>query len=1177
MKIKRLEIKGFKSFPDKTVLEFKPGICGIVGPNGCGKSNVFEAIRWTMGEQRARTLRSKKMEDVIFNGSESRKPVGMAEVKLVLSNTDGQGPPSMSDYEEIMIGRRLFRDGESQYEINNISCRLADVTDFFLDTGVGKNSYAIIEQGRVDMVVASKPEDRRILIEEAAGISRYKSRKEAALKKLESTRQNLTRINDVIAEVKRQSTALKRQASRAEKYRKLSERLRELDLNRHARMCRDLQEKAKELKSRLEEQSALLAQCDAAVASSSAQLEVNKLKSLQTEKALKDLLESRHSVELELSSVRSAVERDRGRTALLKERLHVIEAERRGLEQKLIEIRLNHDTISAAKAEVLTEIDEAGKRLKQVLSSTIDTDRSLSQEKKRLDGLKEDIFRLLQETAQQRNRREGLGRRAVELSATLAKTCSELDSVAESIGKETTEKEQLSTDAAEIVGLKGEATAAKTRLVADRQETSKIIASLRSQLATAEKKLAGAKARLQSLEEMQKDYRVYDDGVRFLMNDSLLRKAESMLGPVAELVEVPPEFQKALTTALGDRLGHIVVMSTRHGIEAANRLEEASAGRSTFIPIRPRCMGSSHNGSTPPGLRRLLDVVSFKDECGPLGEFLLGCCYVVEDLAEAIEIWDRNGFHADLVTKKGELINRYGEITGGSQDSRRDEIFEKRREILCLHRDVESTDRDRAELVAALKTKEESIEEISGNIEQSDRLINELSMKEVRMRKDIERLDSQIANSKRRLQVLRLEKERLQKEQEKISGDRSKAATTVERLETRRSQMEKEREQAGERVEQLTREAGIHSKVTGEMRVKLAQLEERGRSLEREYKASSDNITRHEKSISGLTDETARNTQEAERLDREIAGAALQEQELMKKHEAQAVTIQDYKTISEELAESVRKLEATTADDSKRAKDLRERTHDLEMESVRAEQALEGLVEKILERYQTDPRTVPAPEILPNDAEIEDLRSKIESMGEVNLAAIAESRQIEERLTFLREQADDLQQAVDSLYATINAINKTTKARFRDAFDSVNTKFQEIFPFLFKGGEARLQLTDEEDLLETGVDIMARPPGKRIQNMDLLSGGEKALTAVALIFSIFLTRPSPFCLLDEVDAPLDDSNLGRFNEMLKKLSDQTQFLVITHNKRSMAAADSLYGVTMEELGASRVVSVEFMD
>jgi chromosome segregation protein len=1177
MEIKRLEIKGFKSFPDKTVLEFKPGISGIVGPNGCGKSNVFEAIRWSMGEQRARTLRGKKMEDIIFNGSESRKPVGMAEVKLVLSNSGGDAPPSMADYEEIMICRRLFRDGESQYEINNIPCRLSDIIDFFLDTGVGKNSYAIIEQGRVDMVVASKPEDRRTLIEEAAGISRYKSRKEAALKKLELTRQNLTRINDVIAEVKRQSAALKRQASRAERYRKLSERLRALDLNRHAYKSHELQGRIERLAANLAEQSALLMESEATLASSAAHLERDKLKALETERSLKQLLEARHAVDLELTSMRGRIERDRETISQLKDRKHRIEAEKSVLQEKLLEIRDNHDAIAKNKSDVQVQIEEAGKQLKQALSETAETDRSLNQEKKALDSLKEDIFRVLQETSQQRNRRESLTRRETEIATTLARNASESEIATESMNIEKRDRERISKEAHELATFREEALERKERWVAERQQISQRIAALRSECATAEKKLAGTLARLESLEEMRLDYSSYDEGVRFLMNDAASRGSDFVLGPLAELLEAPPEFHKALSAALGERLGHVVVASTRHGMEAANRLEAAAAGRSTFIPLLPRCDDKSDCGPVPPGLKRLQDVVTFKEGCERIGEFLLGRCFVVEDMAEAVNIWELNGAYVDLVTKNGEFVSRYGEIAGGSLDTGRTEIFEKRQEIENLRDAADSMETFLSDRLDSLKIEEETSRQLSARIEETEKLINEFNLKEIRIRKDLERLDSQIANSERRLQVLGLERDRLEKERAGISEDCAKIVETIEALEAQRKGLEGERDQVSQRIQDLTQAVGLNSNITGEMRVKLAQLEERGRSLEREHEAASETLSQHERRISNLDHEFEHNAQETKRLETGLSTALVREQELMRQHQEQAGKLQELGKISELLADSVRSLEETTTTTEKRTRELRERTHSLEMELVRERQMLEGLVEKILERYHMDPRTLPAPDAAPDDNEIADIRAKMEAMGEVNLAAIAESKQIEERLGFLREQAEDLQKAVDSLYATISAINKTTKERFRAAFDRVNEKFQEIFPFLFKGGEARLELTDEEDLLETGVDIMARPPGKRIQNMDLLSGGEKALTAVALIFAIFLTRPSPFCLLDEVDAPLDDANLVRFNEMLRKLSDNTQFLVITHNKRSMETADSLYGITMEEPGTSRVVSVEFMD
>ncbi|MBI4966126.1 MAG: chromosome segregation protein SMC [Desulfomonile tiedjei] len=1175
MKITKLEIKGFKSFPDRTVLEFQPGITSVVGPNGCGKSNILEAIRWAMGEQRARTLRGKKMEDVIFNGSETRKPVGMAEVRLILSNDDGMCPPSMSDYDEIMIARRLFRDGESQYEINNIACRLSDVTDFFLDTGVGRNSYAIIEQGRVDMVVASKPEDRRVLIEEAAGISRYKSRKEAALKKLELTRQNLQRISDVVGEVKRQSSALKRQASRAERYRKLSDRLKELDIGLHAYRCHELQTHGAVVGTDLEKNRSRLLENESQLSAMGAKLEQSRLAALETEKSLKDLLEAQHRTDIELTSVRARIETHQSRIAQLLDRRGHCERERNSAEENKEASELRGQDLEKAKATLNEDLRVAAEELKSALADGASSQQTLTDQRANLDRLKEDIFGSLQEAAQERNRKESLTKRRIEIDAQSRRIVADAEAIGSALKADCEEKSKLVTALVDVSEQRKQRTEIKEELSSAGRQSRERISSLREEVTRREKELAAARARRQSLEEMQNSYDCYDDGVRYVMN-SRAADENSMLGPVAELIEVPPEFQKALTAALGDRLGHLVVSSTRDGMEAAQRLKDAGAGRSTFIPVCPRSETPPGNGNVPQDLTSLKEQVRLRGECESLADFLLGNCFVVEDMQRAVEIWEKNGINVDLVTRHGEVLSRHGEITGGSHENKISEVFGRREEIAELSKAVASGQEAVVALQSALQEEETRRESISAELDKTERLFNELGMKEVRLRKDQERLESQIAAAERRLEVMNLEKERLHGEAATIAEDVSKAESAIGSLELKRQELETERESTILRIDALNEEARARSEKTEGIKISVAQLEERARSLDKELQSLAEIIRQHEKQIGALIDEMARSDADEKRFRQELAAGEIREKELMQQHEAQAGQIENLKNLSSELAAAVKSLEDETARIGKVVRELRETAHTLEMESVRLSQMLEGLVEKILERYHLDPRTVEPPDAPPDDAEVNDIKAKLETMGEVNLAAIAESRQTEERLAFLIEQEEDLKKAVESLYATINAINKTTRERFRAAFDSINEKFQEIFPYLFRGGEARLELTDEQDLLETGVDIITRPPGKRIQNMDLLSGGEKALTAVGLIFSIFLTRPSPFCILDEVDAPLDDANLVRFNEMLRKLSGQTQFLVITHNKRSMEEADSLYGVTMEEPGASSVVSVQFV-
>ncbi len=495
MKIIKLEIKGFKTFPDKTDLEFKPGITAVVGPNGCGKSNVLEAIRWVMGEQRVRSLRSKKMEDVIFNGSESRKPVGMAEVRVVLSNEGGLAPAYMADYDQIMITRRLFRDGESQYEINNIACRLADVTDFFLDTGVGRNSYAIIEQGRVDMVVAAKPEDRRVLIEEAAGIARYKSRKEAALKKLDQTRQNLLRISDLIAEVKRQGNALKRQASRAEQYVKLTERLREMDIGLHAHRCRDIQDQYRRITDDLQVKQTVLGEKHARLSTVQAHLEETRLSALQTERELKELLEARHAVELELASVRNRREADLSAISRLKDRAQRLLDEKQALQARLDKAKLRSDELNREKAAVQTELTSVAKDLQTDLDAMRETEQDLTGKRTRLDRLKEDIFGVLQETSQQRNARETFLRKNTDLSQGIERIERDSKGILSRLQADQADRERLAQAIADTEQSLRACDEKREDLTRQRSQATQRVATFRKELAAAENRVAADKAR----------------------------------------------------------------------------------------------------------------------------------------------------------------------------------------------------------------------------------------------------------------------------------------------------------------------------------------------------------------------------------------------------------------------------------------------------------------------------------------------------------------------------------------------------------------------------------------------------------------------------------------------------------------------------------------------------------
>jgi len=923
-----------------------------------------------------------------------------------------------------------------------------------------------------------------------------------------------------------------------------------------------------------ENRSVLLAR-ESEYSTITSRLEEDRLKALQREKALKDLLEARHRVELELTGLRGGMERDRNRVSELANQQQRSTGEKQVLETTLEEAKRLHDAMKKDRGAVDDELRIAREQFKQASADAQGAEQDLVRQRKDLDQLKDDLFHALQEASQARNRRETLTRRESEIESHLSRIARDAESTLVGIETQRSEKKRLADNIAEIAQVRQKNSEKKEELIKTREAARKGIKSLSESLKVADKQMAATQARLESLQEMQRNYRGYGQGVQFLLKDREAAKKEALLGPLAEMIDVPPQFQKALTAALGDRLGHLVVSSTREGAKAAHRLKEAGAGRSTFIPLSPRTVPESEPGNVPAGLKPLQQLVCFREGCESLGDFLLNRCFVVEDIQQAVEIWENNGIHVDLVTADGEMISRHGEISGGSQDDAPDKIFEQRREIAALQEKVSLMERDLAVQQSTLKEEEDRLEKLSLESAQIESVLNEINVKEIHLRKDQEVLGAQIANAERKLEVLNLERERLTKERESLSVDLLKSEETISILERKRVYIEEKRKDVNLEVEQLSVLSVEKSQRTSQLQVKLAQLEERSHSLERECRTSLESLKQHEARLAALTTEIARNQVEEKKLSEQITGAEKREKELMEQHEAQVGQIGVVRTESEDLSASVETLEREAAATAKTVKELKDNLHTFEMESVRFNQALQGIAEKILERYHVDPRSVACPASPPDDNVVTEIRDKMDSMGEVNLAAISESQQAEERLTFLLEQEEDLKKAVDSLYTTINTINKTTRERFRVAFENVNEKFQEIFPFLFRGGEARLELTDEEDLLETGVDIMARPPGKRIQNMDLLSGGEKALTAVALIFSIFLIRPSPFCLLDEVDAPLDDANLVRFNEMLRKLSDRTQFLVVTHNKRSMEEADSLYGITMEQSGVSGVVAVEF--
>jgi len=977
MQIKKLEMVGFKSFVDPTVIEFDAPLVGIVGPNGCGKSNVVDAIRWVMGEMSAKSLRGREMEDVIFNGSESRPAVNLAEVTLTFSTADGIAPAAYAGFSEIAITRRLYRSGESEYLINRIPCRLKDIIELFLGTGVGHRAYSVIEQGRIDFAINAKPDERRLLIEEAAGISKFKARKEAALRKMEGTEQNLVRLKDILGEIGRQIGSLDRQVKKAEKFREVKGELKDLELKLAGADYREATSECRELEGLLNDWVRRETESQARLSTIEAEIEGKRLEIVQKER--------------EISQMQEKIFENSTRLKLLTAHQEFRAKERRRLE-------------------------EEGERLKQVASQGAEV-------RGRFGKIEEEI--------------KALGTRT---------------------GTAEQEREDLQTEIASC---------------RERQEV------LEKDLAIRREELGFKRSRLKSLVDLERNFEGYQEGVRTILRARRegLQK-EGVLGVVADIVETPPQYEMAVSAALGEKLQYVIVKSYEAGVEAVSYLKSQASGRSSFISLDVRDMEAKPFPYEAEGvIGPLLHLVHLREEYSRIGTYLLGDVVLVQDLKDAIQIWRANGHKKTLVTLEGEVVDPYGVVSGGTEGVPGKLILEKKREIKELRADV-------ARLEEEIGLLEDSVSQSQGKVSEMALALEE--MKKKRHEEDLARIS------------LEKEYENLKREVVRLDEDQEKIRETDLKLEGLRS----------EEVEERSEKEGLE-KILGELTVQCD-------TSRREFEKSSGAVQESETAVRSLRKEFD--------LSRSHTGdlrVTLSRLEGDLQH-LEAQMLEKYNVVLSQVAESLSRIEGERA-----------------MEEQR----------------------------------LAELKARIEKMGDVNLGSIPEYEELKNRRTFIEGQIQDLEQAIEGLKKAIQKINLTSKKRFEETFQLVEERFRALFPRLFGGGRAELRLVETDPALPAGVDLFVQPPGKRLSHIGLLSGGEKALSAVAFVFSLFLVKPSPFCLLDEVDAPLDDANVDRFHRLLSEMLQRSQFILITHNRRTMEQCHLLYGVTMEEAGSSKLVSV----
>jgi chromosome segregation protein len=1181
MQIKQLELYGFKSFVDRTVISLTSGICAVVGPNGCGKSNVVDAIRWVLGEQSAKQLRGKVMEEVIFSGANGRPAVNFSEVSLVLANDDGKAPPPYQDCSEIMISRRLFRSGDSEYLINKIPCRRMDITRFFLETGIGHRHYAIIEQGKISTVIESRPEDIRGLIEDAAGITKFKLRKKAALRKIDLTQQNLLRLGDIVGEVSRQVATLQRQAQRADRYRALKRNIKDLEvaraLHHYQGWQRDLGE--------LEEQRRHL---EDAQAGRSAQLARTELElaewSVQAHKLEDALQEERQG----LIQLKSSIGNDESSLGHLERRIKDLRQRQERLTREMEEQEKRRAETAGEQRRLAEEQHQLEAALREAEVNAGEVTADLGREKTRLsrvedllDAGKADLVDLLGDMARVRNQQLGIRKRLEELDHRDRRR-------RQAMGDAEEERSRLQPRAVELAeqtaatraSVEKAATEAES-LRRERQDLETLRAERATAIRTLESKYHEQHSQLKVLEEMESSFAWFSEGVKAIMQAQERGEIQVPIrGVVADLLEVEASYLPAVEAALGDRLQGLLVDSLADGCVAAEHLKRTEAGRSPFVPAALAGTKAVFAAPAEVGPVPLLSLVKPLPGQEGLVHALLDGVLFCHDLQQAVEWWEKHPHALALVTAAGEMIDRGGVLWGGSR-TRQISILEKRGERKTLAAFVADLEQTLEGERRALQQAEEALLRNASQLRAVEAKQGELREKLLAQEKEQYRLHGEAQRIRERLILLEMEREQDAGEAAELKEELAQEQENLAALEVRRGDLAAEIEEAQSERQELARlVAELQEKATAHQ-VTLGTLIERRESVRLSHQRLADYTAENERRLQDLgneRNESSGNLELASQEEQEIREHLDRTYRALLEQESRLKTEEDRWRVFTERQQDFESRRLDLLHGDKKEQQEIQRLH---QEMTELTVKLQYLTRQVQERYHVDLAAASEGDssepldLQKMDERIQRLRDQVDRIGEVNLTAIQEYEEQKKRHDFLTAQRDDLVQSLDGLKKAIARINRTTRTRFLRTLETVNRKLGEVFPLLFNGGSGRLQLLDENDPLESGVEILVHPPGKRLTSMSLLSGGEKALAAVALLFSLYLIKPSPFCILDEVDAPLDDANIDRFNEVLKKISKESQVIMVTHNKRSMEISDLLLGVTMEQPGISKVMSVNF--
>ncbi|WMI82052.1 chromosome segregation protein SMC [Anaerotignum sp. MB30-C6] len=1181
MYLKRLDLQGFKSFPEKVKLEFNQGVTAVVGPNGSGKSNVSDAVRWVLGEQRAKSLRGDKMEDVIFAGTENRKPLGFAEVSITIDNQDQKLP---LEYTEVQVTRRVFRSGESEYRINGTACRLKDIQELFMDTGVGREGYSIIGQGRIDEILSAKGDERRRIFEEAAGIVKYKTRRNEATSKLEKEQQNLLRVDDIIGELEVQLEPLEKQSEKAKCYLAFKEELKQAEV---VAFCKDLDSMEQEMVKLIENKALAEEQLQNHLSQEERSKEAAQRLKTKAEE-LEALLQQQNQ---EIAELRGEKERKEGEIRLTEEQrqndITNLERIRQEISQKQEQKVENENQLELCNSRITAlsiEKEHQQEKLLQLEDAYASLNSALHRDETQAENYKDEIFHQIKigtEAKGEIAKREALREQFLSRMEQLHREKGHLESRIHQFEVHIQVLDKQENDMKETISFMENELGA---LEKDRLEAQKEKDGAQNRLYKEEKNLSEIRSRLSVLKEMERENEGFFHSVKSLLNLPD-KENRGICGAVGQLLKVDEAYEVAIEAALGGALQNVVTKTEEDAREAIGYLKAKNLGRATFLPI------SAIKSRTFEGRPAILDeagvigtaheLVGFEEVYRQVVENLLGRTIIVNNLEQAVVLAKKYKHQYKMVTLEGDILNPGGAMTGGSKQKKATHIFSRSREINTLQDDLESAGRIVKGLQEKLALSQEDIEEVEKQIVEKRMELQKLAVTLNSSHGDREKTNDDVEENQERLHLILLEESQLKEQLTRADKDIQKQQEALALSERK--------------MEEFSAELGKFQNNLSDEKGKRDTLMEEITSFRISISKSSQNISNIQETILRLNSENQGIFNQIDEDNQKISSliqSSEEKEKLKDKLRIEGDSLGEKTLLLQEAlgktSEEKGKVTQETEQMEEQAREQRESARQMENELFRIETKREKIEEEKIrittqmwEEYEMTHRMAKEyAQNRQNEKEgrpVKEIRGAIRALGDVNVGAIEQYKEVKERYGFLTGQRADILEAEEKLRGIINELSILMEKQFREQFQVISDNFSRVFQEMFGGGKAYLKLVDTERVLESPIEIVAQPPGKNLQNMQLLSGGERALTAIAILFSILHMKPSPFCILDEIEAALDDANVSRYALYLKKFAKDTQFIVITHRKGTMEHADVLYGVTMQEKGISKLISVDFSD